>query len=203
MPTYLETVTRIQTDLLNRSDFSDTVKRSIQTTIRHYERQRFWFNETATTLVCVPSVETVTVPANMIAFPDLLQVTQNSNDTELVVMPFATIRRINVDNSVGLPTQYTMRNNQFYLANVPDSAYPLQCYYLKKLPALSADGDTNKWLSAAEDLIVYGAAKLVWATTIRNVSAANVCAGLESDAIKELRRAVEGRQSGKLTPTKF
>lgn len=203
MPTYLDTVTRIQTDCLNRTDFTDTVKRAIQTQIRHYERQRFWFNETATTLVCVPSVETVAVPTNMLGMPDLLEITQNSNDTALVVRPFDNIRAVNINSIVGLPTMYAKRHDKFYLANVPDSAYPLPCWYLKKLPALSADSDTNDWLSAAEDVIVWGAAKLVWATTIRNVSAANVCAGLESDAVKELRRYVEQHQSNKLTPTQF
>lgn len=203
MPTYLDTVTRIQTDCLNRTDFSDTVRRAIQTTIRHYERQRFWFNETATTLVCVASVETVVVPSNMMGMPDLLEVVQSSNSTALVVRPFDNIRAVNINRIVGLPTMYAKRHDSFYLANVPDSAYPLPCYYLKKLPALSADSDTNDWLSAAEDVIVWGAAKLVWATTVRNVSAANVCAGLESDAVKELRRYADQHQSGKLTPTQF
>lgn len=203
MPTYLDTVTRIQTDCLNRTDFSDTVKRAIQTTIRHYERQRFWFNETSTLLTCVVNTETVAVPANMLGAPDLLQVRQNGNDTELAVEPFDTIRAINVNNTSGLPVMYAKRHDSFYLANVPNSAYPLPCFYLKKLPALSADTDTNDWLSAAEDLIVWGTAKLVWATTIRNISAANVCAGLESDAIKELRRYAEQHQSNKITPTRF
>ena len=35
--------------------------------------------------------------------------------------------------------------------------------------------------------VVAGAAKLVWARTIRNVSAAQVCAQLESDYLGELR----------------
>lgn len=203
MPTYLDVVNRIQTDCLNRTDFNDQVKRAVQTTIRTYERRRFWFNETATLLTCSVSVETVAVPTNMIALPDYLQVRQNSNDTELAVKPFDVVRKRNVDYSTGLPTIYARRHDQFYLSNVPDSAYVLPCYYLKKLAALSADTDTNDWLSAAEDVIVFGAAKMVWAMTIRNISAANVCAGMEQTCLNALVSQNEMHTASKLKPTLF
>lgn len=202
MPTYLDTVVRIQTDFLNRTDFSDTVKRAVNTAIRHYQRERFWFNETSTVLTCQVSIETIVKPVDFL-FLDYLEVTQNSAHTELVKKPFDFIRKLNIDTSVGLPTVFAEYGENFHLANVPDSAYPVNCYYVQQMAALVNDGDTNNWLSAAEDVIVYAASKLVWATTIRNASAAGVCAQMESAAISELRRMRDQQQHNKIKKTLF
>lgn len=202
MPTYLEVQQRIADDLLNRSDFNAQIKNHIQATIRRYQRERFWFNETSTILTCVRSVETVAVPSDFL-FLQNLYVTQNSSDTELVPTAFADIRRLNVDTSVGLPTRFVKYGDNFHLANVPDSAYPLPCYYIQQIPALSADTSTNAWLSAAEDVIVFGAATRCWAMTIRNASAAAVCAQYEQAAISELRREAQQHLSLKIKATRF
>lgn len=202
MPTYLDTVVRIQTDFLNRTDFSDTVKRAVNTAIRHYQRERFWFNETTTVLTCQVNLETIVKPADFL-FLDYLDVVQNSAHTELVKKPFDFIRKLNIDSSTGLPTVFAEYGEKFHLANVPDSAYPVNCYYVQQMAPLVADGDTNNWLSAAEDVIVYAASKLVWATTIRNASAAGVCAQMEQAAITELRRMRDQQQHNKIKKTLF
>lgn len=203
MPTYLDTVTRIQTDLLNRTTYSDQVKRAILSEIRLRQRERFWFNETVTALVAVASQEWISKPANFL-FLDRLEVSENSSTTKLIEKDLNFIKDINVDNSsVSLPIYFAEYQNRFLLANIPNSAYPINCYYVKQLPALSADSDTNKWLSAAEDVIVYGAAKKVWATTIRNASAAGVCAQLQSEALSELRQMRDQVSSLRIKATRF
>lgn len=202
MPTYLDTVVRIQTDFLNRTDFSDTVKRAINTAVRHYQRERFWFNETSTVLTCQVGIETIVKPSDFL-FLDYLQVTQNSSDTVLIQKPFDFIRRINIDQSTGLPTVYCEYGENFHLANVPDSAYPVPCFYVQQMAPLVNDSDTNNWLSAAEDVIVYAASKLVWAATIRNMSAAGVCAQMETAAISELRRQRDQQQHAPVRLTRF
>lgn len=202
MPTYLDVQNRIADDLLNRSDLTNQVKNGIQAAIRHYQRERFWFNETSTVLTCVVSQETVAVPSDFL-FVQELMVTQNSANIQLIAAPFDFIRRLNINNTVGLPTRFCKYGENFCLANLPDSAYPLPCWYINQLPALSADSSTNAWLSAAEDVIVYRASRLVWSTTLRNMSAAAVCAQLEAEAILELRREAQMHQNLELKPTTF
>ncbi len=202
MPTYLDTVTRIQTDLLNRTTYSDQVKRAILSEIRLRQRERFWFNETVTALVAVASQEWISKPANFL-FLDRLEVSENSSTTKLIEKDLNFIADINVDNSTSLPIYFTQYQNRFLLANIPNSAYPINCFYVKQLPALSADSDTNKWLSAAEDVIVYGAAKKVWAGTIRNASAAAVCAQLQSEALSELRQMRDQQSNLRIKATRF
>lgn len=202
MPTYLDVQNRIATDMLNRTNLNTQIKNGIQVTIRHYQRMRVWFNETSTALLCVAGVETVATPANYLYLQELM-VIQNSANIQLVAAPFDFIRRLNINNTMGLPTRFCNYGDNFHLANLPDSAYLLPCYYIKQLPALSADTDTNGWLSAFEDVIVYGAAKYVWANTIRNMSAANAMAELEISAATEMYRYEEQRQNLELKPTTF
>lgn len=176
---------------------------AINASIRKYETQRFHFNETVTSLVCVPGSELVAKPANFF-FEDYLECIQSgSNNLEILKSPFRDIRRMNIDTSTGLPTRYCSYGDNFLLANRPDSAYPVNCYYVMKLPELSADTDTNDWLSAHSDLIVYCAAKMVWATTIRNASAASVCASFESEYLQSMNRYREQEQANRIEPTQF
>lgn len=202
MPTYIDVVVRVQTDMLNRTTYSDQVKRAILSTIRRRERERFWFNETATALASVAGIATLNKPANFL-FLDRLEVVENSNTTALIETTLNSVRDINQNDSRSLPTHFTQYADQFMLASVPNSAYAVNCYYVKQLPILVNDSDTNDWLSAAEDVVVYGAAKQVWAMTIRNASAAGVCAQMEMEALAELRGMRDQQQKMYLKPTRF
>lgn len=178
------------------------MKNAINTTIRHYNRERFQWNSTVTVLTAVAGVETLPLPADFIRL-DRLEYQWNGTNLEIVEQDFDTIRKINCDLSTGTPSFYSTYGDNFYLANVPDSAYPIYCYYLCRYPDLSADTDTSPWLDNAYDLVVAGAAKLVWARTIRNVSAAQVCAQLENDYLAELRQYRDQNQGGLIRKTRF
>lgn len=178
------------------------MKRAVLSTIRRRKRERYWFNETATALVAVVNRDFISKPANFL-FLDRLEVVENSNTTALIEQDLGFIRNVNQNDSANLPVYFTEYQNHFILANTPNSAYPINCFYVKQLPVLVNDSDTNKWLSAAEDVIVYGAAKQVWALTIRNASAAAVCAQLEGEALSELRQMRDQTQFNRIKATRF
>jgi hypothetical protein len=202
MPTYIDAIQDVQNDFLNRTDFNDQVRRAINTTIRHYNRERFQWNSTATAVAAVAGVETIPLPSDFVLL-DRLEYVWNSTALEIVEQDFDVIRKINCDQSQGTPAYYAIYGDNFYIANVPDSAYPVNVYYVCRYPDLSADSDTSPWLTNAYDLVVAGAAKLVWARTIRNVSAAQVCAQLESDYLGELRSYRDQNLNGKIRATRF
>ena len=166
MPTYLDVQQNVA-DLLNRTNFGAQIKLGIQSTIRQYEKERFWFNETSTALVCTANVEQLAVPSDHL-FTDRMEVVVQSADLPMINVPFSEIRYININESLGLPIRWCQYGPNFWLANVPDSAYTVLCYYVQQLPALSADTDTNDWLSAASDVVTYGAAKFVAKNYIRD-----------------------------------
>lgn len=203
MPTYIDAINEVQDDYLNRTNVNSQVRRAINRTIRHYNRERFTWNSTATVLTAVAGTQTLALPSDFI-LKDRIEYTYNgTTNLEIIEQDFDLIRKINCDLSTGTPSFYAIRNNVIYFANVPDSAYPITVYYVNLLPDLSADSDTNEFLTNAYDLVCAGAAKLVWATTIRNVSAAQVCAQLETDYITELRQFRDQNLNTKIRATKF
>jgi len=207
MPTTLQDVQdRITLDYLNRTNLNSVVIRAVQAAIRHYERKRWPWNETTTTLTASNGQLTLTVPSDFISL-DLLEIQYQSATYSLSRRSFEEVRELNVtgNENKNLPTSFAQRGDSFYLAPIPDSAYLVNCHYLQKLPELSSNSmtSTNAWLSAAEDLIVYHATKLVWANTLRNTEEATKYAQLERDAYTDLRTYTEQRVNNALRATKF
>jgi hypothetical protein len=60
---------------------------------------------------------------------------------------------MNVSRITGQPTNFAYHGNAFQLALYPDSAYPLICYYIKSLPQLALDTDTNVWTNELANYI--------------------------------------------------
>lgn len=205
MPTLQNVVDRITLDYLNRTDLNAETVRSVQSAIRRYERKRWPWNETVATLTASTSLATISVPSDFLVL-DLLEVQFQSSTYALTRENLSVIRQMNAaPGGASLPTRFDQRGYTFELTPVPDSAYLLNCYYLQRLPELTS-GDmtaTNAWLSAAEDLIVYHATKLMWANVLRNTEEASKYAQLEQDAYKELRGYTEQRVTVALRPTSF
>lgn len=206
MPTLQNIVDRIGGDYLVRTDLDAAIIRSVQAAIRHYERKRWPWNETTTTLTASNGQLTLTIPSDFISL-DLLEVQYQSATFALSRRSFAEVHAINVtgNQNKNLPTFFTQRGDTFELAPIPDSAYLVNCHYLKKLTELTSGTltGTNDWLSAAEDLVVYHATKLMWANVLRNGEEAAKYAQLERDAYIELKSYEEQRVNNSLRPTRF
>ena len=203
MSTYLEVQNRVNNDYLNRTGFGAETRRAIQASIRHYEYRRWTFNETATALTTSSSQSYVTIPSNFLILDDL-RITLNGEDLPLIRRDAQTLRDWNTASTYGEPTDYAIYQNRFELFPVPNSAWSVPVYYLKSLSTLSADSDTNSWIQGAmEDVIVYRAAKLMWASVLRNDKEALKFNALEKEALSNLTSHLEQRQLNRLKPTKF
>lgn len=202
MPTYLDIQNRVA-DILNRTDYGTQIKIGIIATIRAYEKERFWFNETVTALTCTPNSELLAVPADHLE-TDRMEVVIQSADVPMINVPFSEIRYININESLGLPIRWCQYGVNFHLANVPDSAYTILCYYMQKLPELSADSDTNDWLSCAEDVVMFGAAKFVAKTYIKDYQAGAVFSAMQkSYADEQLFQLRDQKFQVRLRATRF
>lgn len=206
MPATLQTVvTRVTRDYLNRTDLDAETVRSVKAAIKHYENQRFPWNQTATALVASVSSASLTVPSDFLVL-DVLEVRANSATYELTPETFANIRRMNsVNTPTNIPQFYALRGLRFELSPIPASAFTVNCYYLHKLPELTATdmSGTNEWLSACEDVIVYHATKLMWANVLRNTEEATKYATLESQAWTQVIEARDQQLTGSISPTSF
>lgn len=156
MATYKDMQDRVALDYLNLALPIQDVKRGILRTIAQYENQRFFFNETATALACSAGQSFVNVPSDFL-FLDRLEVVRNSISYALVNRSFDEIRAYNAVGTRNQPTDYAYRGDRFELSAIPDSAYPVNVYYVQKLTTLSADSDTNAWTNEAANLIGHAA----------------------------------------------
>ena len=202
MPTFAQIQDRINLDYLNRSDLVNETKRSILSAIRYYEKKRWWFNETATALTTSAGQTYVTFPTNFLILDDL-QITLNSADYSLSRRNIDFIREANTTRTQGQPTDFAIYQNRIELFPIPGSAYSLPIHYIKSLTALSADTDTNAWLSVAEDCIVYRATMLMLLGAMGTPEKALPFAQLEAQSYKQLVSENEQRMNLRLHPTTF
>lgn len=203
MSTFIEVQNRINEDYLNRQ-FGAETRRAIKAAIRHHERKRWSFNETSTALTSSASVGFVSLPSNFLVLDDL-RIEINGEPHQLLKREPNHIRNMNLAAQPSQPTHFAIYQRRIELALIPDSAYSLPVYYIKQLTPLSADSDTNEWLEGGmEDLIAYHAAKLMWATVLRNDREAAKYAALEQTALMNVTSHHEQyRTPGKLKPTSF
>lgn len=203
MSTLLEVQNRINSDFLNR-DFGAETRRAVQAAIRHYERKRWTFNETSTALTTSAGQAFVTFPDNLLILDDI-RITINGESIPLLPRDPQFVRDSNMNNTEGQPVFYALYQDRAELSLTPDSAYAVPVYYVKSLPELSADSDTNEWIQGGmQDVIAYHAAKLIWGVTIRNDAEAAKFQKLENDAVNNMEGFHEQRRTpNRLKPTQF
>lgn len=204
MSTYLELQQRIANDYLNRSTFTSEVKRSILAAVRFYERRRWRFNETATSIATVASTTFAALPANLLVPLEPYQITQNGSVIPLIEDTLEEVLAMRANATTGPPTHYAIFGNKIEFAVTPDSAYSTTMYYIKSLTELSADSDTNSWTTGAmQDLIVYHATKLMYSGVLRNTVEAAKFANLEGAILAEVSSEREQFFHTRLKPTVF
>jgi hypothetical protein len=167
MATYREMQDRINLDYLNRTDLANETKRAIIRAIKHYEKQHFWFNMTATALAIGTASTTVAIPADFLAL-DFATVLNASINSIVVIRSYD---RVSYKNQVmaqsGVPEEIAYWRDAFHFTPKPSSATSITVHYTHTLTTLSGDSDANGWTSAAEDLIVHHATADMLANVLR------------------------------------
>lgn len=156
MATYKDLQDRINLDYLNQMTLVQETKRAILTAIRTYEHARYWFNEASTAVATTASQSYIAVPTDFL-FPDRLELTCNGSTASLIPRDFSDVREMVMNSPVAQPTHYAYHADRLELASVPDAIYSGTLHYVKSLPALSADADSNAWTNEGSNLIAHAA----------------------------------------------
>lgn len=202
MSTYGEMQTRIATEIV-RDNISNEIKSAIQSAIKFYENTRFWFNEVTATALTAVNQNRYPVPTNLIEL-DSLNITVNGNEYTLERRDWSYINSIQVSASTGIPTDYAIYRDELYLYPTSDAVYTLTMAYVKSLPVLSNDSDTNAWMTDAEILIRSKAKYNLYTNLIRDYEAASIMRGEEKEALINLLGLTARKIiSGKIRPTQF
>ncbi len=166
MTTYAIMQARLADELINESITTTHITRAIQTAIKHYEREPFWFNNRIATFATVADQEyyTSTDPEDFenIVRIDAMQVTNSASSLCKMYGVENSIIEDSQDGTVtGIPKQYSRYANRIRLYPIPDNTYTVTMRYIYKLAALSADTDTNAWVDECEELIRQAAKRVL------------------------------------------
>lgn len=194
MTTYATMRTRIQDELVNEGALTAAqVNNAIQSAIAHYQRERFYFNESrAQTFSTVASQEFYGSSDNTnipnLSKIDRLTITVNGSRYELVERSWDWIDEMSVTTtSTGQPTDYCFYAQQIRLYPLPDAVYTVRISGLIRLTTLSGDTDTNAWMTDGEELIRARAKWDIGTNIFQDIDVATAAAGMEARAKSALK----------------
>lgn len=185
-------------DEINRDDLTNQIKREIQSAIQYYHRHIFYFTQERVSRNTVANQEWYAVPDNFLFFigsEPIVVVDTDGTIREMNEVSYDWIQRRQTGDDTGIPRRYALWEDQLRLHFIPDDVYELQLSYVKKLATLSADGDTNAWMTDGEELIRSRAKMKLYRSVIRNSERALESAADEQDALRGLRDMTANRQS--------
>lgn len=181
-------------DELARSDLTTQIEREIQTAIAHYERERFYFNESTFTVSFQDGRDTyssgdVTTIANLTRI-DNIRINRDSSSRYLLApRTWEELQTISANPNVeGAPTDYAYRAQELRVYPIADASYAAQVAAVVRLTALSSDPDTNAWMTSAEELIRQRAKRMLYTNVIRDYEEAAQLVAIEAEALKALKR---------------
>jgi hypothetical protein len=158
MSTYGAMQARIADDLIDVSVTNAQIKAAIQTAIKHYERKPFYFNQKIDGTFSTVATQEYYGAAALADIPNIVHVrsanvTINGSKRKLSPYDFQVVDDGQDGSVTGDPYAYTTFNQQIRLYPIPNNVFTVKMSYVYKLAALSADGDTNAWMTEAEELI--------------------------------------------------
>jgi hypothetical protein len=199
MTTYSAMQARIADEFVNESITTSQITNAIQTAIKHYERDPFWFNQKTGTFATVASQETYTTSANA-DIPYIVRIDSLRSSFGNVLRPvsYDHIQDMQDGSVKGPPGFYTRYENKIYLYPIPDAVYTMTMSYIYKLAALSAGTDTNAWVDECEEMIRQAAKRILCTDILHDDEMAQRYAELERVAYDRIRR-----ENNQRNPQKF
>lgn len=206
MPSYLEMRTRILDELANDGAITASqVNYAIQDTIKAYERKEWWFNSNIATFWTVPDQEYYSSTdfsdlPNAVSIVSMV-ITVNGLKAPLRGVDFNTIDDSQTGTVNGIPRYYAYFDQVLRFFPIPSAAFLMTVSYIYRLPALTADGDSNAWTTECEELVRQGAKKRIALNVLQADEIAQRCAVLEKEAYDGLRSENRLRNSQQLMRT--
>lgn len=155
---------RVADELGGRSDLTSQIQLAIQTAIAKWERERFYFN--SLNVPCAPGS-----PFNTVAGQEFYGVNDYALIPTIAHIIKAQLYLSNNRYTLNPRTSQQLADESFSTANqampvdyayfaeqirfypIPNQAYPIGLLATQRLGTLSANADTNSWMTDAEALI--------------------------------------------------
>lgn len=194
MATYADMRARIADELANDGDITSAqINNAIQSAIRNYEAEGFWFNQKVATFSTVSGQEYYDSAA-LADIPDMVTIyAMRIMGSGSGVAPIAGIDNETIEDSqdgtvTGEPRFYTRFENKIRLFPIPSAVYSVRVSYVYKLAALVNDTDSNAWTNECEELIRQAAKKRLCLDILLADDMAARCAMMEKAAYDDVRK---------------
>lgn len=189
-PTLLDLVEEIANDI-ERADLDRQIRIAVDRAIRHYQPERFSFNERTLTFLTAPGVDTYARGdlgeiADLYAV-DTLVLVENDQPWPLRRVPEADIERRQDASSQSRPCSFSFFDRSIRLDPVPDAVYSLRLTGHVKVAAPAADDLTSPWVDEAGTLIAAWAKRHLAMNSLKDRPLAEIQAMAVREAFTELR----------------
>lgn len=200
-------------DELSRDDLSSQIGLAIASAIQQYEGERFTFNEKRYLLPTVAGTEyyeltslTQTDASALGTGETLLEIDSmalslNNDLCRLSERSQQWMDTYGAGATQGQPYDYAVFSDRVRLYPIPGAVYSIIVSGLARLPALSADGDTNGWLTDGEALIRNEAKAILYRDTLRDKEGLELATLAIGSAMASLRRKASAKvATGRIAP---
>lgn len=191
--------TRIADEMANDGAItSNQIDNAIRSAIKHHEREPYWFTQATTSFSTVAGQEFYesTPPetfANIVRIESMQRGAYPSREL-LRGLANAFVDDMQDGSITGEPTHYSVYEAEIRLYPIPEAVYPITLRYTRKFQVLSADGDTNAWVTECEELIRQAAKRILCTNVLSDDGNAGRYAALEAQALKNIKAENRTRQ---------
>jgi hypothetical protein len=156
MSSFGRMVERIREDLDRGSNYDQRIKQAICDAIVFYKNKRLGFNTKRSRALVESGMEMLSLPTDWIE-ADFLRLEDDGQRLPFDEVTYDWIeKRRDNDTDRGVPQHYAVQHREMRLWPIPDRSYTLVFSFQFELRGISisaSDGETNAWLTEAEQLI--------------------------------------------------
>lgn len=168
--------------------------------IAFYQPMRFWFNEAVATFVATLTTmhSLATAVPGAIAI-DSLKALWAGSTYLLQRESHNDIEEWDTGNVSGTPSSYAIHHEMLRIYPKPSQTTTIEAAYHKQITLTSSNDATAVWTNEAADLIRHRAKALLYASVLRNDSAASIEQAMELQALSRLMsRTTKLTSSGRI-----
>lgn len=199
-------------DDLSRDDLTSQITDAVDTAIRAYEEQRFYFNEayrvTATLSSSAMSIALSDIHPRMVEFDRVRLLINGIDMYDLYQRDYAWVMARQDILTYSPPIEYAIYAEKVQFDCGADQAYPVIFDGIKSLGNSASDSysanDASAWFNAARELIRHRARREVYMHVILDADLAGAAKIAEDDAFNTLMSKTNQRAStGMIRPDSF
>lgn len=208
--TLADMLTEIQADTERTKAAEVTAMRSkINAAITHYQKTRFWFNEsrsvTFNTVASQAEYTFATIGTEFYKIDGVFVTVSAQDIREMERVDYVDLERLYGSPVTNVPTDYAYINRALRFASLPDAIYSTRITGHIKIGVPVADDTTdNEWFTEAYELIMCHAKALLYAHRWEDPNNASVMQSAAAVAYRQLRNATADKtRTGYLEVTEF